>query len=236
MTIKTEKKKEISHPLIKSILLKRNIDALEVELRENINYRECCDELKCYLNQFFLKLIIETDVYFFQPSYRLGFIKTATGLIAEDNVNIREEVTMETTWEADDIYKKLLKGLVIVNQNKLLYERVYGILQHPNLVIQFMELYQLLLNLLSKEDEDKVQRNVINYFYKQKYSFVEFKTTRKSNSSFKEDSFTYLRNMIAHSELVDSIKLYKDAVEQVNNDVIRKLLMVINDVLMRPVD
>jgi len=68
-------------------------------------------------------------------------------------------------------------------------------LRNPNLIVQFMGLYQLLMKLLSKGKNNIVQRNVINYFEnnRNKYGFITFKQTHKAGKSFKEDIFTYIK-------------------------------------------
>ncbi len=64
------------------------------------------------------------------------------------------------------------------------------------------------------------------------YFFIEvtFKPSRKS--SFEEDSFTYLRNEIAHSEDTNDYNLYSKLGNDISNNTIKELIIILNDVIL----
>ena len=67
---------------------------------------------------------------------------------------------------------------------------------------------------------------------KDKYDFLYFKPTRRTDKTFDEDCFTYIRNEIGHSEQSNDINLYKQLGSQITQRLIKNLLIVINDVII----
>ena len=96
-----------------------------------------------------------------------------------------------------------------------------------------MSLYQFLLDLLSEGHTYPAQSYVTEYFKNNidKYPYVSFKPTRRKNKEFNEDIFTYIRNEIGHSEETDDLELYENMGKQINNQLIKNLVHVLNDVI-----
>lgn len=91
-----------------------------------------------------------------------------------------------------------------------------------------MGLYDIMSDLIhSPASQDKIH----DYFEKNKdeYPFVSFAKSRK-NPNKSEDSFTHLRNAIAHSKQI-GIKNYLDISNGISEGHIKHLLIVLNDLL-----
>jgi hypothetical protein len=116
------------------------------------------------------------------------------------------------------------------------YERIFKTLHNPNTIVQFMSLYQFLMELLQESRPHVSQKSVINYLKnnESKYDFLYFKPTRKEGENFDEDCFTYIRNEIGHSEETNDLNLYKQLGSQITQQLIKNLIIVINDVIMTP--
>ena len=76
--------------------------------------------------------------------------------------------------------------------------------------------------------------DVIDYFTKNKdkYSFLRFSPTRRKGKNFDEDCFTYIRNEIGHCEETNDLNLYTQLGSTITQELIRQLVIVINDVIM----
>jgi len=81
------------------------------------------------------------------------------------------------------------------------------------------------MELLSKGRAKIEQKNVMEYLrsHKTQYPFVSFKPTRRKNANFEEDSFTFFRNEIGHSEETNDMNLYKTLGSQISSQYIKSL-------------
>lgn len=107
--------------------------------------------------------------------------------------------------DAASFYEAILPSQPHTDNNKAIYTEILYILQSPHRVVQFMGLYELMARKINK-NEDIKQSKVHDFFRKNKdlYPFIEFSPSRKKYSKKEEDSFTSLRNAIAHSEQLGS--------------------------------
>jgi hypothetical protein len=113
-----------------------------------------------------------------------------------------------------------------------LYERIFKTLFNPVKVVQFLSLYQLLYELLSKGKSYPAQRYVTEYIEnnRDRYPTIEFKSSRKNDKN--EDSLTYLRNELTHCEDTNDFNLYSQLGNQISDSVIKQIIIVLNDVIM----
>ncbi|AVK48996.1 hypothetical protein AXY43_13735 [Clostridium sp. MF28] len=94
------------------------------------------------------------------------------------------------------------------------------------------------MELLSKGKSKVEQRNVVDYIKdnKNRYEFVYFKPTRRINRNFEEDCFTYIRNEIGHSEETNDLELYKELGSNISQNLIKNLILIINDAILESED
>ncbi|SOB90290.1 hypothetical protein SAMN05880501_101134 [Ureibacillus xyleni] len=95
-----------------------------------------------------------------------------------------------------------------------------------------MVLYDFLMEIVSKNKPRKEQKNVSDFIRENGFNVginhVVFRTTRRENSDFLEDDFTYYRNEIAHAEFQNDFAKYETLSSAVTNVLINKLLEVIH--------
>lgn len=97
-----------------------------------------------------------------------------------------------------------------------------------------MALYDKLHDMICKDK--KGQNTVTNFFGKNKerYQFVSF-VPRSDDPKKNEDSFSHLRNNIAHSEQA-GIEQFMRTAEGISDKEISELLFVLNDIIAGRVD
>lgn len=235
LTIMENKNYPIKNELIKSIKLNDNLESIQIELKDGITYTGHEDEIKSYLYHICFNLIIRTEVFYTMPMYSIDLIhENNKDLKAKDILNIRGVCEIRRDYSADDIYYKITNSSTNIEKNIMKYERIFKTLHNPNKIVQFMSLYQFLMELLQGDKEYPSQKNVTEYLRKKEkeYDFISFKKTRKKGQNFDEDYFTYKRNEIGHSEETNDLNLYRKLGSEIDQQTIKNLVIVINDVIM----
>lgn len=233
LTIDDNNKYCIKNDLIKNILLDENLEHLTLEFNDNISYKEHKHKIDLYATELLFNLILKTEVEFKQPNIFLEILDEDDCIHINESLSIRETLKIERHFNAEKIYSDIIDPQKGFENHRILYNRILGILQNPNYVIQFMSLYEILLELLKKPcDKKAYQANITNYIkqHTPKYSFISFKESTLKNGKY-EDSITYLRNEIGHCEETDDIETYKRLGSQINSFTIKNILIVINDVI-----
>lgn len=59
------------------------------------------------------------------------------------------------------------------------------------------------------------------------------KKSKKNGEIKMEDTFTYIRNEIGHSEETNDLNAYRTAGSQIDTQLIKNLLIVLNDMLLQ---
>jgi len=216
---------EINSVLIKTILINDDLTALTVVLNDGVHYSSNKTDIELYLDHICFNFIARSDADLLFPIRVLEVVKENNTINASEHVEIRESVTITRSIPASTIYDTVLNSQTLMKKNAVLYERIFKTLHNPNLIVQFMSLYQLLMELLSKGRAKIEQKNVMEYLrsHKTQYPFVSFKPTRRKNANFEEDSFTFFRNEIGHSEETNDMNLYKTLGSQISSQYIKSL-------------
>jgi len=227
----------INNELIKSISIDDNLKSMYIELQDNITYTGHEEEIRNYLYHICFNLIIKTEICYNVPVYSINLIhENNKPITIRENLGIRDSLTIIHNFSAQSIYDKIVNSPTNIKENFVKYERIFKTLHNPNNIVQFMSLYQFLMELLQGSRPHVSQKSVINYLKnnKDKYDFLYFKPTRKEGENFDEDCFTYIRNEIGHSEETNNLNLYKQLGSQITQQLIKNLIIVINDVIMTP--
>lgn len=140
--------------------------------------------------------------------------------------------------EAKHFYDVILKFDKNYINNILNYRRIYEFLKSDNKLIQFLGLYDFLLELVAKEKEEKNQNNVTDYINKykhdleQEYPFHQqvFDCKKIGRREKLEDGITTFRNKISHFERVNDIERYLE-LEKSANWFITPLIITISHLL-----
>lgn len=235
LSLSDNQKYIINNELIKYISIDDNLKSMYVELQDDITYSENEQKIKNYLYHICFNLIIKTEVYYDTPIYIIKFIREKDKpIIIKDRLGICDTAKILKSFSAQSIYNKIINSPTNIEENFIKYERIFKTLHNPNTIVQFMSLYQFLMELLQGSRPHPSQRAVINYLKdnEEKYDFLYFKPTRKEGGNFDEDCFTYIRNEIGHSEETNDLNLYKQLGSQITQKLIKDLIIVINDVIM----
>ncbi|PSM56390.1 hypothetical protein C4L39_17960 [Clostridium diolis] len=232
-------KYSIDNELIKNIRISDNVKTMTVELKDNIRYEENSQTIETFLNHICFNLIIKTEADIYQPVRVLEVIKESGSIMKlKDKIQMKESVTFIRNYPARVIYDRVMNSRTAIDKNFVKYDRIFKTLHNPNPIAQFMSLYQFLMELLSKGKSKVEQRNVVDYIKdnKNRYEFVYFKPTRRINRNFEEDCFTYIRNEIGHSEETNDLELYKELGSNISQNLIKNLILIINDAILESED
>lgn len=225
----------MDNELIKSMSIDDNLQSIYVELRDNITYTGHEKEIENYLYHICFNLIIKTEVCYTMPVYCINLIhENNKPMTIKEDIEVHDSFKIIHNSPAKPIYDKIINSPTNIKENFIKYERIFKTLHNPNNIAQFMSLYQFLMELLQGIRPYASQKSVIKYLEnnKDKYTFLYFKQTRKKGEEFEEDCFTYIRNEIGHSEETNDLNLYKQLGSQITQQLIKNLIIVINDVIM----
>lgn len=235
LTLINNKKCKIDNELIKSIFISDNLKDMIVEFQDNVTYTANKKEIEDYLYHICFNLIVKTKVCYCIPYYDVSVIyENNKPIESSDRINLNCSTKIKREVSAESIYSKIIDSPTNVKNNFIKYQRIFKTLHNVNIIAQFMSLYQLLMELLKGNRRYVSQTAVTQYLEdnKDRYDFLYFKDTRKEGKNFKEDCFTYIRNEIGHSEDYEDLNLYKNIGKQINQQLIKNLIIVINDVIM----
>jgi hypothetical protein len=236
LKISQNRKMSISHPLVKSVSIQDELKCFALELNKGIQYVEHKAAIDLYAFQLFFSLVVQTDVDIDQPQVFLCSDVDGDRKALIENVCFDESATVFRKDTVDNVYQRIKTAPPAFDKYRARYERILSTLQNPNLVVQFISLYELLMELLAQKSslEYPSQRSVSKYFSQnsKKYPDVKFRKTRKKDQTFEEDSFTYLRNELAHCEKTSDMILYHKLGSSITCQTIKQLTRAINDVII----
>ncbi|MEK5256602.1 hypothetical protein NST74_24340 [Paenibacillus sp. FSL F4-0125] len=233
LNLQENKEYPINNELIESLKISDDLTLLHVYLKDNILYDKHSNKIETYLNHICFNLIVHSEASISQPVRWLEF--DSSNRMMNDAIRIRDSFTFFRNISAENVYNKIVNSPTALEKHYLKYERIFKTLHNPNQIVQFMSLYQFLMELLSSGKEKVEQKNVTQYLRrnKKKYPFIGFELTRRKGHNFKEDSFTLLRNEIGHSEETNDLNLYESLGEKIDQSIIKKLILVLNDVIIK---
>ncbi len=138
-------------------------------------------------------------------------------------------------YRADDLAKTIMEVETPISDKKAEYKELFFILHNPHKAIQFIALYDILQGKICEGRKTMRQRDVTEFFRKNKeecpgkYPFVNF-VSRNDRPNEKEDTFTHIRNSIAHSKQAGIDKFLKTT-EAISDEIVSQLLKVISDII-----
>lgn len=227
-----------NNPYIESIKLNDKLSSITLYLKSDVSFQDNQNAIESFLDGIIFNLIIKTQVDIDFPNWYLEFVskKDANKSTVYERLGIRDTIKIKRVQNAHYIYKDIVESPTAIGINRLLYERIFCILLNPNQVVQFMSLYEILLDKVQNIMKNgEGQEKVVNYLRinKEKYPFIEFQSSSKLSKNGKpEDTFTYIRNTIAHCENKDDFDEYMKVGSSITSRMIKNLLLVLNDVIM----
>lgn len=222
-----------NHSFLESVFIDDTFSALTFTMlpgMEAINYlHEIGDELE----RICFNIITYSEVPTFKPLCYVEMITNEQGseIKVKDNLSFVDKIEIRPEIEASEFYDSIMSKNTPLSENKATYKELFFVLHNPHKVIQFIALYDILQNLICSADERNKQKRVRDFFGKNrnKYSFVHFHQSNDDPNK-KEDTFSHLRNIIAHSKSA-GIDKFLEISQRITSREISNLLQVINDII-----
>lgn len=226
-----------NNKFVDTVQLNDNLTKMILYLKPDVCYSKNEPDIDIFASQILFNLIAKTEVDIATPAWYVdGIFENGKNLLNEQ-IGFTETLTIFKSINAKRIYDIIVNSSNSIDKHQLIYERIFGILQNPNIIIQFMSLYQILLdNTIHIVGNGKGQRNIADYIklHEEKYPFISFKESRDPRKKARgelEDTFTYIRNEIGHCEETNDLLAYIHAGNQITNQLIKNMLIVLNDVI-----
>lgn len=223
-----------NHEFLESVIISKELNRIEFILLPQKEAEEYLNAIADELERICFNIITYTEIPTYQPVCVRTQIVDASGkkIVLNDRMRMYDKVMLRVSVSASELANRIMKIPTSIKENKVEYTEIFYILHNPHKVIQYMALYDLLQDKICGEKTGKRQETVRNFLGKnnERYPFVSF-VKRKDDPSKKEDSFSHLRNVIAHSKNA-GIQEFLETTKKVSDREISNLLMVLNDIIL----
>ncbi len=220
----------VDNEYISSIYINNNLTEMYVELHQNVTYEKYRKEICTFLDGICFNMLSQVEVDADVPYRELELVCDSTNYVIHDNMIFRESLMITRNILASSFYNTIISKENAMCEQHVLYQKIFEMLHNPNPIMRFLGLYDLLLVLVSKEN-DIQQKYVHNYLGKNKKRYEPYITFVKNKEGKSEDTLTQLRNEIAHCEQTNDFEKYRTVGSRISPAVIRILLCVLNDVI-----
>lgn len=221
------------HSFLQNVIISKELTRMEFVLQEGKEAKYYLNEIGNELERICFNIIAYTEIPTIQPVCEREQIYNSDGsiMILEDRINIHDELTICNNYSADDLAKTIMEIETPITDKKAEYKELFFILHNPHRAIQFIALYDILQGKICNDDERMRQEKVTNFFGKNKarYPFVKF-VPRSDKPDKNEDTFTHIRNSIAHSKQA-GIDEFLRTTEYISDEMVSQLLRVISDII-----
>lgn len=222
-----------NHSFLQAVYISKELTSMEFVLQDGKEARDYLYEIGDELERICFNIIAYTGIPTLQPVCDLKQMINANGtsMVLNDKMNIRDEVTICSSYSADELSQTIMTLDTPISDKKAEYKELFYILHNPHRAIQFIALYDILQGKICNDDDRMRQARVTNFFGKNKsrYPFVSF-VPRSDNPDRKEDIFTHIRNSIAHSKQV-GIDEFITTMDFISDEIVSQLLSVISDII-----
>lgn len=143
---------EVKNKVVDSYMFSKDLSSLTIYLKPENYYELNAELVEDFKNQLLYKLLSFQNVENNEYSCIIEQIVDAdkNKLAAFDSIQLEHVLIGKVSLLAKDFYKELEDTQVTINAcNRGVYQRVLCIMQNPNKVMQFMQLYEVLLELTS---------------------------------------------------------------------------------------
>lgn len=221
------------HDILESVFIDDKFSTLTFTLLPGKEAKDHLDEISDELEKICFNIIAYSGIPTVQPVCSIEMITNELGTKIElsERLSFRDSIEIRSEMEMSVFYENIMRKNTPLSDNKATYKELFFILHNPHEVIQFIALYDILLNLICRPDERNKQKRVRDFLGKNrnKYPFIQFHQCN-DNSDKKEDTFSHLRNNIAHSKSA-GIEEFQKTSESITYREISYILQVINDII-----
>lgn len=222
-----------SHPFLQEVFISKELTFMEFVLQDGKEAKDYLIEIGDELERICFNIIAHTEIPTIQPVCEREQIINSDGtlMLFEDRLSIHDELTICDNHFADDLAKNIMKIETPISEKKAEYKELFYILHNPHRAIQFIALYDILQGKICCDNDRMRQEKVTNFFGKNKtrYPFVNF-VPRSDKPEKNEDTFTHIRNNIAHSKQA-GIDEFLETTEFISDEIVSQLLSVISDII-----
>lgn len=230
--------KILNNNIIYEMFISDDIDSITLYLNGNKYYEDYIDEINTFLYKICFNMLINKSVYFNIPYYVItSYTQKDNSTLIKDKMGFDEKVDMKLFDgdPANNFYKSIIETDNAMDTKMVKYERLFKILHNNNMISRFLALYQYLQDLVeifytTNNKNFKGQSSVIDYLSQ---CGEKLNCTNINKNNRAEDVYTYYRNRIAHVEDTNSMDEYIDINKKINIEIIRNLLIRINELIMK---
>lgn len=218
-----------NHSFLESFYINDNFTEITFNFKEGLEPKEYLNGVSDILETICFNIITYPEIQTTCPLCRLKMIN-GEKIQLNDYMSLTDSIQTIETEDASTFYEKIVSKDIKLAENKAAYKELFYVLHNPNKVVQFIGLYDVLADLV-KHGDTFAQSQMHDFFGRNKarYPFITF-SEKAENSRGNEDSFTKLRNDIAHSKRV-GIEAYLEIAENISYKTIQQILLVISDIL-----
>ena len=222
-----------NHNIFESVFIDSNFSTITFTMLPNLEAKDYLNEISDELEKICFNIIAYSEVSTLQPFCSVEMITNVQGKKIEmkDTFSLRDRLKIHVEIESSSFYESVMNKNTPVSDYKAIYKELFLILHNPHEVIQFIALYDILLNLICSPNKGNKQKQVHDFFgkNKSKYPYIQFFPCNNDPSK-NEDTFTHLRNNIAHSKSAGIHKFYETS-QSITHMEIASILQVINDII-----
>lgn len=234
--LEDSKQHELQHSLFTSFQIEKKLESVTLYFNDQaeIDLRRVKEEAEVVIFDLLIKLCLSLEVEVNRPNYKLSAVHSSAKSKFEvyDSIGLKSTLTVKRLFDSEEFLNSISVNQPLVkHSNQLLYKRLYFILRNDNQVTQYLMLYDFLMEIVSLNNR-KEQRHVSEFLKEEKIEDISWHPTRRPGKTFQEDTFTYLRNEIAHAEFGNNIKEY----EMVSNKINRKLIQHLAQVVVEAIN
>lgn len=222
-----------NHKIFHSIYITDDFSRMILELKDGVDINKSYEAIVSECEKFCYNIISRTDKAIHQPLFKFLSSTQDFHMRIDETISLREVVCLTKKTKSDSFYKLITENEVLIEKSGY-YKAIFNILQAPNIITQFIGLYDILIELISYISSPKKeikQTYVLNYFKKHKEHGIGIISCERDKKIKEEDAFTKIRNDIAHSRRI-SPAAYSKIESQINLTTIKKMLVIINDLII----
>lgn len=211
---------------IESFYLDVKLDKLYIKLKKEVDFEDVYNHINDFAHRISMSLLLINNIDIGNPRIFLE----QTGVI---NVNISAKIDFIKIEINDDgiFCNQLFDYSKSLQVNDYAILRTIELLKIDDRIIQFMGLYNLILELVPIGKQKSNQKIVVNFFKnnREKYGIRLLPSTRYDTSDDVEDELTQIRNEIAHQDRIRDINKIQSISEKITPRLMQKMIMVISD-------
>ena len=148
------------HAFLETVYIDENFKRMVFTMRSGKEAKQYINQISDELERICFNIIAYSEVETLQPVCYLEMITNEDGTNVEinDRISFRDSVRFNVSIETSDFYDLIMNKRTPLSDNKAIYKELFYILHNPHTVIQFIALYDILLDLICPLDKKNKQK------------------------------------------------------------------------------